>query len=112
MKANEFIKQYGLDKAKELINGNTAMFTSYNVTTNQYFWGDVTQECEVCLKELKTAVEAWELVNIHGLEKSIEIVRDAPSYAEFYSWTLGNSGIRDKTVNLKELEAAIQVVQS
>ena len=46
------------------------------------------------------------------LKKSKEIVKNAPSDDNFYSWTLGNSGVRDKTVNIGELRKAIKDVES
>ena len=63
-------------------------------------------------EQLKQIVESHELVEIHGFEKSKEIVANAPSDDHFYSWTLGDSGIRDKTVNIGELRKAIADVES
>lgn len=62
-------------------------------------------------KDLKRYVDAWELVQIHGFEQSKEIVKNAPSDEHFYSWSLGNSGVKDKTVNIGELRKAIALVK-
>lgn len=62
--------------------------------------------------DLKRLVESHELVAIHGFEKSKEIVANAPSDDHFYSWTLGDSGVRDKTVNIGALRKAIADVES
>ena len=94
MKANDFIKKFGLEYAKERLD----------YCKNARLVG-----MEVDLKRL---VESHELVAIHGFEKSKEIVGNAPSDDHFYSWTLGGSGVRDKTVNIGELRKAIADVES
>ena len=63
-------------------------------------------------EQLKQIVESHELVAIHGFENSKEIVANAPSDDHFYSWNLGGSGVRDKTVNIGELRKAIADVES
>jgi len=62
--------------------------------------------------ELKRLIESHDLVRIHGLEKSKEIVANAPSDDHFYSWVLGNSGIQDKTVQIGALRKAIVDVEA
>ena len=94
MKANEYIKNYGIDCAiKTLKNNQNLMNIGFFIN-------------------LKRIVESYELVEIHGFEKSKEIVANAPSDDHFYSWVLGNSGVRDKTVNIGELRKAIADVES
>jgi hypothetical protein len=61
----------------------------------------------VKLSDLKRLVESVDYVAIHGYEKSKEILKNAPVGAECYSWSLGNSGVRDKTVELVKLKQAI-----
>lgn len=94
MKANEHINKYGVDCAKEILKHNQDLM-------NIGFFID-----------LKRLVESHKLVAIHGFEKSKEIVANAPSDDHFYSWTLGDSGVRDKTVNIGELRKAIADVES
>ena len=98
MKANEFVKKFGWDRAKREVAliGTIAMMCGDNDFNN----------------DLKRLVESHELVAIHGFEKSKEIVANAPSDDHFYSWTLGGSGVRDKTVNIGELRKAIADVES
>lgn len=98
MKANEFVKKFGWDRAKREVAliGTIAMMCGDNDFNN----------------DLKRLVESHELVAIHGFEKSKEIVANAPSDDHFYSWTLGDSGVRDKTVNIGELRKAIADVES
>ncbi|MEQ1419479.1 hypothetical protein [Acinetobacter indicus] len=98
MKANEFVKKFGWDRAKREVAliGTIAMMCGDNDFNN----------------DLKRLVESHELVAIHGFEKSKEIVANAPSDDHFYSWTLGSSGVRDKTVNIGELRKAIADVES
>lgn len=95
MKANEFFKKYGWNDTKVMIE------SPFGLGEYEYLWDD-----------LKRLVESHELVAIHGFEKSKEIVANAPSDDHFYSWTLGGSGVRDKTVNIGELRKAIADVES
>ena len=94
MKANEFVKEFGLEYAKHILNEDSVILVDLDYT------------------HLKRLVESHELVAIHGFEKSKEIVANAPSDDHFYSWTLGGSGVRDKTVNIGELRKAIADVES
>lgn len=56
----------------------------------------------------KYGVDAQCLVQRYGgIEKCREIVEKAPEGAECYSWRLGDSGVRDNTVYLDDLRAAI-----
>ena len=56
----------------------------------------------------KYGVDAQGLVQRYGgIEKCREIVEKAPEGAECYSWRLGGSGVRDNTVYLDDLRAAI-----
>ena len=53
-------------------------------------------------------VDAYGLVQRYGgIDKCKEIIENAPPAAECYSWLLGDSGVRDKTVYLDDLRAAI-----
>ncbi|WP_291338748.1 hypothetical protein [Acinetobacter sp. UBA801] len=94
MKANEFIKKHGWEYAKHILTDDAPLVMDLNYT------------------DLKRLVESHELVGIHGYESSKEIVANAPSDDHFYSWTLGDSGVRDKTVNIGELRKAIADVES
>ena len=93
MKANEFFKAMGLGAVKQFLEND-------NIRTR-----------EMC-ESLKRLVESHTLVEVHGYEKSKEIVANAPSDDHFYSWTLGISGVRDKTVNIGMLRKAITDVES
>jgi len=93
MNATEYFKKHGYKKCKEVC--------AQNGWLNTGFW-----------IQLKRIIECHELVEIHGFEKSKEIVANAPSDEHFYSWTLGGSGVRDKTVNIGELRKVITDVES
>ena len=93
MKANEFFKAMGINAVRQFLEND-------NIRTKEMH------------DDLKRLVESCELVAIHGFEKSKEIVADAPSDDHFYSWVLGGSGVRDKTVNIGELRKAIADVES
>ena len=105
MKANEFVKKFGWNDARVCI---------LNCACPEDRWfmrhGDLVSDQD--FDDLKRLVESHELVAIHGFEKSKEIVTNAPSDDHFYSWTLGGSGVRDKTVNIGELRKAIADVES
>ena len=105
MKANEFVKKFGWNDARVCI---------LNCACPEDRWfmrhGDLVSDQD--FDDLKRLVESHELVEIHGFEKSKEIVANAPSDDHFYSWTLGDSGVRDKTVNIGELRKAIADVES
>ena len=56
----------------------------------------------------KYGVDAYGLVQRYGgIDKCKEIIENAPPDAESYSWLLGDSGVRDKTVYLDDLRTAI-----
>lgn len=93
MNSHQFILQQGLSEAKKLLDMGSG---HCNIDGYQFH-----------TDELKQAVSDFEIVNIHGFDPSKKIIADAPPNAECYSWTLGNSGIRDKTVILKDLKEAI-----
>lgn len=115
MKANEFVKNHGIETSKALISRahKEGVDTTYFVYSQKddCFHNHCWDETDVWLSELKRLVESHELVAIHGFEKSKEIVANAPSDDHFYSWTLGSSGVRDKTVNIGELRKAIADVE-
>ncbi len=104
MKANDFIKKFGLDLAKRDVRAFESGFIKREDIVEHYGF-DI-------LDDLKRLVESHELVAIHGFEESKEIIANAPSDDHFYSWTLGGSGVRDKTVNIGELRKAIADVES
>lgn len=58
-----------------------------------------------------TKDEALELLGIHGLEKSKEIIANCPKDCTHYSWILGNTGVYDKTVCIADLKRALQIVE-
>ena len=56
----------------------------------------------------KYGVDAYGLVQRYGgIDKCKEIIENAPPDAECYSWLLGDSGVRDKTVYLDDLRTAL-----
>lgn len=112
MKANEFIKREGLEEARFLLDEWDGVTTNWSLEDGFVYVGSSVDTHMLCLETLKRLVESHELVAIHGFEKSKEIVANAPSDDHFYSWTLGGSGVRDKTVNIGELRKAIADVES
>lgn len=117
MKANEFVENKGLKAAKLIVDcwidyPETDVYLP-DMMEYTFIAIEPTENCPfVSLNDLKRLVESHELVAIHGFEKSKEIVANAPSDDHFYSWTLGDSGVRDKTVNIGKLRKAIADVES
>lgn len=119
MKAEKLIKDKGINYAQEIV---------YNAPSNALEWNEgfefkcgqsaekITKKDKekyfVSIPDLKKLVESHEYVQIHGLEKSKKIVENAPNDDAFYSWTLGDSGVRDKTVHVGTLKQAIADVES
>lgn len=97
--AIKFIQQKGLDAAKELVNFGTGFVS---VEDGLSFHTD----------QLISLIQSHSYVDIHGLEQSKEIVNNAPSDDVFYSWTLGGSGVKDKTVHIGTLRKAIADVEA
>ena len=104
MKANEFVKKFGLELSKRDVAALASGFIKRKDFVKHYGFD--------LLDDLKRLVESHELVAIHGFEKSKEIVANAPSDDHFYSWTLGDSGVKDKTVHVGTLRKAIADVES
>jgi len=63
-------------------------------------------------RDIKTLDDAHEILNVHGIEKSRSIVRDAPEGVESYSWVLGESRIRDKEVWICDLKDALEIIDN
>ena len=112
MKANEFVKKYGWDATIDLWCGAFDLYNNDLQILNGMVCSFSNNQFLFDLVDLKRLIESYELVAIHGFEKSKEIVANAPSDDHFYSWTLGNSGVRDKTVNIGKLRKAIADVES
>ena len=116
MNAIQFIKEQGVDKAREVVSGAPDGATHLSNDTRHYVNADfkplpdhIKEQLPklVDLYDLKRVVESVDYVAIHGYEKSKEILKNAPVGAECYSWSIGNSGVRDKTVELVKLKQAI-----
>lgn len=102
MNAYKFIGVNGLEKAKSYFNfGKPFSLDKITLESGAFIIAD----------DLRQAIADFEIVEVHGFEKSKEILANAPADAECYSWTLGNSGIRDKTVVLKDLKQAIERIE-
>lgn len=56
--------------------------------------------------------EAQELVNIHGLEQSKEIVANCPKDCTHYSWKIGETVVYDKTVCIADLKTALELIEN
>lgn len=102
MKANEYIKKHGWDAAKK-------HYIELREAINQV---PFKHSLEDFSNDLMHLINSHSYVSIHGLEQSKVIVVNAPSDEVFYSWSLGRSGIKDKTVHIGTLRKAIADVES
>ena len=107
MNADQFIKEHGIEKARKVIEGAPKWAMSINFNNGMYYSRMEHKKGDTFLYDIKRLVESVDYVAIHGYEKSKEILKNAPVGAECYSWSIGNSGIRDKTVELLKLKQAI-----
>lgn len=70
--SNEFIKQYGLEEAKHFLRMNSYKECFSIHKPNQGFSSDF-----VNVTELKTAVEAWELIeSFNGVEQALRFINE------------------------------------
>ena len=111
MNAIQFIKDHGVEKARNVVGGAPTRANWYQAkgkySNDLYSCNHELHGEAIMLSDLKRLVDSVDYVNIHGYEKSKEILANAPEGAECYSWTLGNSGVRDKTVELVKLKQAL-----
>ena len=107
MNAHNFVAEHGIEAVKHAIEEANAYGGDWIDTKTLEIKKHIPSSDSVFIGELKQVVESLKLVEIHGYEKSKEIVKNAPSDDHFYSWKLGNSGVYDKTVNIGELKQAI-----
>ena len=114
MTAIEFVQKFGWAKVNEIINDAPLdwCFSCVDLRTLEVTRSYPSHKEFVMVSDLENLVGNWQLVEIHGLEKSKEIVANAPSDDHFYSWVLGGSGVKDKTVNIGKLRKAIADVES
>lgn len=114
MKANEFVKNHGWDETSKIVEETPLnwCFACVDLRDLEVKRSYPSHSEFISIIDLENLIASRHLVGIHGLEKSKEIVANAPSDDHFYSWTLGNSGVRDKTVNIGKLRKAIADVES
>lgn len=112
MNAIQFIKEHGVEKSRKVIDGAPEWAMSINFNNGMYYSRMEHKKGDTFLYDIKRLVESVDFVLIHGYEKSKEILKNAPVGAECYSWSIGNSGVRDKTVELVKLKQAIADYES
>jgi len=117
LKANEFVGRFGLNSFKAAMVCPQFNRYEYAILYSDEvdFSNDLIEKHKNYMfktSEIKCLVESHAYVEIHGLEQSKEIVKNAPSDDVYYSWTLGGSGVKDKTVHIGTLRKAIAEVES
>lgn len=66
MKPEQFIKDHGLEKAREVVEGAPDWATGINLHSMQYFGGDKFCRGDVLILEIKRLVESVDLINKCG----------------------------------------------
>ena len=83
MKANEFVKWFGLDAAIDLWCGAFDLYNNDLQVINGMVCSFSGNHFLFDLVDLKRLIESHELVTIHGFEKSKDIVANASSDDHF-----------------------------
>ncbi|HDZ1844696.1 hypothetical protein [Acinetobacter baumannii] len=106
MKPEQFIREYGVEKAREVVEGAPDGHKGYNGVINQYTRG-VWFSRDVMLSDLKRLVESVELISLFG---SIKIAKDKVKMADFNGFLLVSvpieNGLAD--VYIHKVEQAIR----
>lgn len=63
-------------------------------------------------RAIKTIDDAYEILNVHGIEQSRVIVRDAPDGVESYSRGFLGCSVRDREVWICDLEDALKIIDN
>lgn len=118
MKANEFVKKVGWDKAKEV-----ASFTSNVCEDPTHFDSDldiyvhfddfkgIMDESDICIGDLKRIVESWELVEsykgLHCAKNTLGLLQSSMEIGLYH----GMDGV-DAATEIPRLKQAIADVES
>ena len=108
MKANEFIKEYGLGEAVELVNSVKFVVKIKDIVCDPCFF---TEDCTLSYKELKRLVESHELVKAWQLPEDDNDetgVDGARMYLECYAFYSTD----EEKAKLDRLEQAIADVEA
>lgn len=83
MKANEFVKKFGWDRAKEIVNGagdHHRYFIADGISATYSRYDD----CFYSIEDLKRLVESYELINsLGGIEQAKSYAIDANACGAF-----------------------------
>lgn len=102
MKAHKFVADFGIDVAKEVLEGAPDGHKGYNDVINQYTRG-VWFSRDVMLSDLKRLVESVDRVNEHG---GYLAAKELLSFLIVHQGAFGKSAVSDETIN--SLKAAIR----
>ena len=72
MNAMQFIKEHGVDKAREVVEGAPDWATGINLNSLKYFGGDCFCGGDLLVSSLKGLVESVDLVNLKGGVKKLK----------------------------------------
>lgn len=102
MKPEQFIREFGVEKAREVVKGAPDGHKGYNDVINQYTRG-VWFSRDVMLSDLKRLVESVDRVNEHG---GYLAAKELLSFLIVHQGAFGKSAVSDETIN--SLKAAIR----
>ncbi|ARB06813.1 hypothetical protein FDH41_gp72 [Acinetobacter phage WCHABP12] len=97
MKPEQFIREQGLDKARELLNADSD-FKTYCLI-DKSFWGESEGACSFCvdLDGLKRLVESLDLVDyVHGIDEAKELLEDVIRSEDYCYNLLTNTPMLDE----------------
>lgn len=81
MKPEQFIREFGLDRAREVVEGAPDWATGINCHSMVYFGGDKFCRGDVLLEDLKRLVESVDRVNaFDGLKDAKAVVKMGKHY--------------------------------
>ena len=72
MNAIQFIKEHGVEKAREVVEGVPDWATGINLNSLKYFGGDCFCGGDLLVSGLKRLVESVDLVNLRGGVKKLK----------------------------------------
>lgn len=80
MKPEQFIREQGLKKAREVVDGAPDWAMGINCHSAIYFGGDKFCRGDVLLEDLKRLVESVDFINsVHGIDEAKELLREIDS---------------------------------
>ncbi len=111
MKANEFVKKFGLVKSRDVVKNAPKDDCSYSIEIGIYLDRYAFSKYEVYIDEIKRLVESWDLVELcGGLKLAKRILKKA--YTQFNTMVSVVWNDKPFQCTIQKLEQAIADVES